>query len=160
MQETSIVAEILAGASISTGILNQFVGLFYKMQPNDVLLKPDRTMRRYLHDAKHIFGSYYLSYRYIFEIENGNIKNILMAPALSDHAKQRLLERFGVNKEECIVRASLAITNGSMLSQQEKHRLRIRRNAIAIQFEDTIYLLSEKYRVITVILANYPSPSF
>lgn len=152
MRRTSVMTEILAGAPISAGILNQFVNAFYRMRPKAVLLNPDEDMKYHLMRAKHIGGNFHLSHRYIFEIEDGNIKNVYIAPSFSGHTKKRFGERFGIRGTKRFFLAAVEVNSGRVLSHQEKRQRRIGGKVMAVQFEDRIYLLDEiRYRIITIM---------
>lgn len=150
-QETRQVDEILIGGNLASGLVNQFLSLYYQLHPNGINENPSKTLRQYLDRIEHLCEDYYLCENWLFLIRNGEIEDISLVPTLSYHARQRFIERFpSFNIRERRRHIALDIICGKELSKNERLRLGIKGDRRALQCQNRVYVIVE-HTVVTCL---------
>jgi len=113
---------------------------------------PDNKLFKAVSKAAHLIHDYYIIDRWIFQIKDNQVVDVLLVPSISSHARKRLEERFGLTGLFFNLRIAFEVASGEALSKKNRRRQRIEPGVMAIQFTDRLYLISEQYfRLITVI---------
>lgn len=144
--------------TVNSGVLNQFIAIFYELFPNNHLSKPEKTLRLLLRNIVHASGKYYFcpSKKIVFEIDNGVLTGVYIRYRLTHHARKRLAERFNIvpydpSEKDLEVKIALEIVLSKPLSQREKRYLNIGETN-AYRFKNRVYVIKDN-SIVTVIEA-------
>lgn len=145
---------------VTTQDVNRFQLLLagHQHQAAPVVFDPKDVLLALLRNSQRICGDYWAASDrinwWVFKIVGGRLAEITVAPRLSDHARTRLGQRFGL-KDNLALIAAVDISRGRALSQEERKRLRIDYDqaAVAIQYADRVYLVKNNgCSVVTVVV--------
>lgn len=142
---------------ISSEVANKFLTLWYEIYPDEkgVMKSTQDTIKRILMHEEEIekfFEKYYLYDNWIFEIEDNTLKNVLIAPKVTEHAEKRMVERANVSKSEIKETVTLAMIHGRVLSKKERaqQHIRVQPNTKLLLYINLIFVISN-HTLITVI---------
>jgi hypothetical protein len=158
METTNRVEQILLNVPASPAILNRFIAVLAEARSRIQFRDPTKALKSALARREYISPGYSLSefsgVRLVFEIRDGVVKDIFAVPLLTKHVKDRLLERFGVSRNETLVKVALDIAKGRRLSHNEKRALGCREPGDEVVVNDDRVYLLRGINVVTVFTPN------